>query len=280
VTAPAFDPSAVPVRDAATVMLVRDAAGGIEVFMLRRNLDAAFGRGLYVFPGGKVDDADRSAEVERICRHRDDAGASAILGVPSGGLAYWVAAVRECFEEAGVLLAADAADTHSKVISFDDADVAAQFETARVAVHDGSLRFIDLCAAEGLTITADAIEYVSHWITPVGERRRFDTRFFVAHAPEGQEPLHDDGETIDSLWVHPGDALARQRRGELAMMPPTIANLSFLAEHHSADAVMAAAAALPRPDPVQPKLRRDADGRVEVVLPDDPSFADLPEWSG
>lgn len=243
--------------------------------MLRRNLDAVFGRGLYVFPGGKVDDADRSAEVERICRHRDDAGASTVLGVPSGGLAYWVAAVRECFEEAGVLLAADA---RGQVVSFDDADVAARFEGARASIHDGSLRLVDLCAAEALTITADAIEYVSHWITPVGERRRFDTRFFVAHAPDGQVPLHDDGETIESLWVPPGEALTRQRRGELGMFPPTIANLSFLAEHDSADAALTAAAALPRPDPVQPKLRLDADGRVEVVLPDDPAFADLPEW--
>ncbi len=257
-------------------MLLRDGADGIEVFMLRRTLDAVFAGGLYVFPGGKVDKADRSAEVERICRPRDDAGASKVLGVPSGGLAYWVAAVRECFEEAGVLLAADAS---GKVVSFADAAVAVRFEAARAAVHDESLRLVDLCAAEGLTITADAIEYVSHWITPVGERRRFDTRFFVAHAPDGQEPLHDDGETIESLWVRPSEALDRQRRGELRLIPATIANLSFLAGHDSADAAMTAAAALPRPDPVQPKLRRDAGGRVEVVLPDDPDFAEVPEWS-
>ena len=100
----------VPVRDAATVMLVRDSvdesgAAAIEVCMLRRNLEAEFVAGAYVFPGGSVDDADRTPGVESWCRGRTDAGASAVLGVPSGGLAFWVAALRECFEEAGVLVA-------------------------------------------------------------------------------------------------------------------------------------------------------------------------------
>ena len=94
----AFDPHAVPVAHAATVMLLRDGNEGMEVFMLRRALSAVFAGGLYVFPGGRVDDADRSPEIERICRDRDDAQASAVLGLPAGGLAFWVAAVRECFE--------------------------------------------------------------------------------------------------------------------------------------------------------------------------------------
>ncbi len=82
-------------------------------------------------------------------------------------------------------------------------------------MHGGGLRLIDLCADEGLRLAIDDIDYVSHWITPIGERRRFDTRFFVARAPQAQEPLHDDHETIASLWVRPADALARQERGEL-----------------------------------------------------------------
>src|SRR5438270_9852515 len=92
-------------RDAATVMLVRDTAAGMEVFMLRRNFDSVGWGGLYLFPGGAVDEADRHADLEAVCRGRSDAAASAILGVDDGGLAFWVAAVRECFEEAGVLLA-------------------------------------------------------------------------------------------------------------------------------------------------------------------------------
>ena len=108
----------VQVRDAATVMLVRDAAdgGGMEVFMLRRNLNSDFVGGAYVFPGGAVDEADRHSDLERICTGRTDAAASEQLGIDSGGLAYWVAAVRECFEEAGVLLAVP--EDSDDVISF------------------------------------------------------------------------------------------------------------------------------------------------------------------
>ena len=150
-----------------------------------------------------------------------DAEASAILSVPQGGLAYWVAAVRECFEEAGVLLAVDGAG----VIRFDDPTVAARFNRHRHAVHDGTVRLVDLCGQEGLRLDTGGIEYVSHWITPVGERRRFDTRFFLARAPAAQEPLHDDGETIESRWIRPQDALAAFEAGDLAMLPPTVANV-------------------------------------------------------
>jgi 8-oxo-dGTP pyrophosphatase MutT (NUDIX family) len=266
-----FDPHAVPVRDAATVMVVRDGASGLELFMLRRTLDAVFAGGLYVFPGGAVDDADRHAELEAVCIGRTDAEASALLQVPDGGLAYWVAAIRECFEEAGVLLAVGA----NGVVRFDDPAVAERFTGHRHAVHAGTIRLVDLCRQEGLQLDAGGIEYVSHWITPVGERRRFDTRFFVARAPAAQEPLHDDRETIESLWINPAQALAAFDRGELAMIPPTLANLRFLADHDRADAALAAAAVLPPPVTIQPKLAVDEHGKVRVVLPTDPEFDQL-----
>ena len=206
-----------------------------------------------------------------MCVGRTDAEASAILSVPEGGLAYWVAAIRECFEEAGVLLAVDG----DGVVRFDDPAVAARFNDHRHAVHAGTVRLIDLCGQEGLRLDTGGIEYVSHWITPVGERRRFDTRFFVARAPAAQEPLHDDGETIESRWIRPGDALDAFERGELAMIPPTLANLRFLVGHESADAVLAAAATLPPPVAIQPKLAVDEHGKVRVVLPTDPDFEDV-----
>jgi 8-oxo-dGTP pyrophosphatase MutT (NUDIX family) len=272
VTDHGFDPSLVPVRDAATVMLVRDTSDGLEVFMLRRTLAAVFASGLYVFPGGAVDDADRHHEVEGLCIGRSDRDASAALGVASGGLAYWVAAIRECFEEAGVLLARDG---DGAVVRFDDHDTAARFSSHRHAVHQGSTRLVELCAAEGLRLDVGGIHYVSHWITPVGEPRRFDTRFFVAAAPAGQEPLHDDHETIESRWVSPSAALEAYERGELAMIAPTLANLAFLAPHPTAPAALAAAASLPPPPAIQPKLVIDAEGEVRIVLPTDPEFADL-----
>ncbi|MHB1447445.1 MAG: NUDIX hydrolase, partial [Acidimicrobiales bacterium] len=114
------------IRDAATVMLVRDGADGTEVFMLRRNLNSDFVGGAYVFPGGAVDPADREAELEPLCSGRTDAEASSLLSVESGGLAYWAAAIRECFEEAGVLLAYDRTGT---ILSLADPDTAERFET-------------------------------------------------------------------------------------------------------------------------------------------------------
>jgi 8-oxo-dGTP pyrophosphatase MutT (NUDIX family) len=262
----------VPVRDAATVMLVRDGDGGLEVFMMRRTLQAAFVGGFYVFPGGAVDAADRGAEVDAVCDGLDDAAASEALGVASGGLAYWVAAVRECFEEAGVLLAAGGT---GEVVRFDDPAVAARFTEHRHAVHAGTTRLVDVCRAEGLQLVAGDIAYVSHWITPEGEPRRFDTRFFVARAPAAQEPLHDDGETIASLWVRPADALQRCQDGELAMIVPTIKNLELLLPWHTADEALAGASAIRRPPTIQPRLRI-VDGQVAaVLLPGEPGFDEL-----
>jgi 8-oxo-dGTP pyrophosphatase MutT (NUDIX family) len=249
-------------RDAATVMLVRDRPAGPEVFMLRRTLNAVFVGGFYVFPGGAVDAADRHGDVEPLCDGLSDADASHQLGLDSGGLAYWVAAIRECFEEAGVLLATN---TAGDVVRFDDAETEATFTRHRRAVHGGSLRLVDLCRREGLRLIAGDIHYVSHWITPVGEPRRFDTRFFVARAPEAQEPLHDDHETIASLWLRPADALDRQASGELQMITPTLKNLEFLTASSSVDGIMAAAAAITNPPTIRPQLRVVGDLRMDVL---------------
>jgi 8-oxo-dGTP pyrophosphatase MutT (NUDIX family) len=263
-----FDPATVPVRPAATVMLVRDAvdgSSGVEVFMLRRSTNAVFGAGMYVFPGGRVDGLDGATDLEPHVVGLDDEQASARLGIDRGGLAFWVAAIRECFEEAGVLLARRR-DGNALDLRDDD----------RHAVHAGTLSMAELCRRDDLVLDLSTTHYVAHWITPAGEARRFDTRFFVALAPDDQDPLHDDGETIDSLWVRPEDAIAMLREGRLTMMPPTVANLRFLSEHRTSHAVIAAAAELDRPRPVLPRLRVDADGQVVgVAMPDDPDYATL-----
>lgn len=270
-----FDPETVPVRPAATVLLVRDAdGGGIEVFMLRRTFSAAFASGMFVFPGGKVDEVDGIAEIGELCDGLTDAEASGLLGIPTGGLAYWVAAVRECFEEAGVLLARYAGT--GEVIRFDDDAVAAQFQAERENIHDGSVALLELCKRENLRITTDEIHYVSHWITPKGERRRFDTRFFVARAPGAQHALHDDGETIESMWINPHEAIRRHREGDLMLMPPTLANIEFIAAHGTADEVLAAAARVGTPTTILPKLKVDKDGRVTgIAMPGDPDYDTL-----
>ncbi len=263
-----LDPGDVPVRPAATVMLLRDAAGvdpGLEVFVLRRTGAAAFGAGMYVFPGGRVDEADGSADMAGRCRGLDDEEASARLGLPRGGLAYWVAAVRECFEEAGVLLA-DRRD--GGALELRDGD--------RHAVHAGELSLVDLCRRDDLVLDLSTTHYVAHWVTPVGERRRFDTRFFVSAAPADQEPLHDEKETVESRWVRPSEALALHEAGELMMMPPTVANLRFLEPHGSVRSALDAAASVPPPERIEPRLRRDAAGKVVgIAMPGDEDDADL-----
>jgi 8-oxo-dGTP pyrophosphatase MutT (NUDIX family) len=244
-------------------MLARDDEIGVEVFVLRRTSNAAFAAGMYVFPGGKVDDVDGAAAIEPYCQGLDDAEASRLLGVDHGGLAYWVAAVRECFEEAGVLLARRR-DGGPPV--FDDED--------RRAVHAGELSMVELCRRHDLVLDLSAIRYVAHWVTPVGESpRRFDTRFFLAAVPEDQEGLHDDVETVDSRWVRPLDAIAQAEAGEIQLMPPTIATLRFVGAHATAEDALAAADAAGPPPRIQPKIRRDDSGRIiGVSMPGDPDY--------
>jgi 8-oxo-dGTP pyrophosphatase MutT (NUDIX family) len=255
----------VPVRPAATVMLVRDAPGGLEVFMLRRTTNAAFAGGAFVFPGGRVDDADSAKALEPHCEGLDDRTASRTLGVERGGLAYWVAAVRECFEEAGVLL--------GRRHSGDPLDLT---NGERHAVYDGTLSMADLCAQHDLLLELGSVVYVAHWVTPRGETRRFDTRFFLAAAPHDQDPLHDDGETIASRWFAPVDALAALDAGEIVMMPPTIAQLRSLSEHRTTDEALQAALRAEPPPRIEPRLRFDDAGQlVGVSMPGDPDYDSL-----
>ena len=214
------------IREAATVMLIRDVDDGdggtaIEVCMLRRNLASEFVAGVYVFPGGSVDPDDRGPAAEELCRGRTDAEASAILGIGSGGLAFWVAALRECFEEAGVLLAepvGPGAPGRGDLLDTSDPAVARRFALHRDALNEGRTGLLEVCRLEGLRLAADAVHYVSHWITPELAPRRYDTRFFITAAPAGQIARHDDGETIATIWVRPAEALARQARGEIELL--------------------------------------------------------------
>ncbi|MBV8161073.1 MAG: NUDIX domain-containing protein [Acidimicrobiia bacterium] len=231
----------VPIRDAATVMLLRDGSHGLEVFMVRRSLRLVFAGGAHVFPGGAVDDADRA--MEAWSAGRTDHDASATLGLARGGLAFWVAAVRECFEEAGFLLAVDAA---GGPVRLEIPAVTERFGRHRRAVATGDTSLAEVCAAEGLCLALGGLHYVSRWITPEGAPRRFDTRFFVGAAPEGQTPLHDAQETIAHEWVRPDDMLDRLEAGDVDLMLPTQRSLHWLAEHDTAaDALRAAAAAGP-----------------------------------
>ena len=267
-------PAGVPVRPAATIMLLADRPD-LHVLLLRRRAGSAFVGGMMVFPGGGVDAADAEPAVEACCTGLDDRAASQRLGVARGGLAYWVAAVRETFEEAGVLLAVDARS--GRALDFSSHEVGQRFATLRADVDAGRMRLADVVRAEGLRLSVDAIHYTARWITPVGPPRRYDTRFFVAALPAGQTAVHDDREAVDSEWRRPADALASFRSRELSMLPPTVGMLRILAGFSHAKDVVAAAAAQ-EDDPDQPaRLTGDLDsGGWRVLLPGDSDYETAP----
>jgi glyoxylase-like metal-dependent hydrolase (beta-lactamase superfamily II)/8-oxo-dGTP pyrophosphatase MutT (NUDIX family) len=195
-------------RPAATLALLREASGEVQVLMIQRTPTAAFLGGAYVFPGGALDTADTDPRL-----------VSRVRNQPSEDppVAYWVAAIRECFEEAGVLLACN-----------DDGQLITPQRAAALAPYRNR-PFIELLETENLYIPAGELAYVGHWVTAPKRPRRFDTRFFVALAPEGQEGSHDEGETVHSLWISPREALARGERGEIELVYATQHTLKALA---------------------------------------------------
>lgn len=260
------DPGSVPVRDAATVMLLRDGVDGLEVCMLQRNLNSDFVGGAYVFPGGGVDPDDADDEVLSVCEGRTDDAASRLVGAQSGGLSFWVAAVRESFEESGVLLAAHSDGT---VVSFEDPSTAERFAGHRAEVDSGRRRLAAICREEDLRLTVGDIHYFSRWVTPLGAPRRYDTRFFVAAAPAGQEALHDDREVIGTRWLTPRVALEDHRAGRMTMIFPTVRTMVALSQFEAASQVLGHAATQARVDAVLPMMR-DEGGGLRLILPGDP----------
>ncbi|MFT7647297.1 MAG: 8-oxo-dGTP pyrophosphatase MutT (NUDIX family) [Candidatus Poriferisodalaceae bacterium] len=257
------------VRDAATVMLVRDGTDGLEVFMLKRSARSEFVPSTFVFPGGAVDDVDRSDPgLPAVCMGLDDEAASQMLNVDRGGLAYWVAAIRECFEEAGVLLAND----DSGSVSMSDDEIHERFEGYRSRVYSGEQRLADVVATEGLRLDLDDLRYVSHWITPIGPPKRFDTRFFLAIMPENQRPVHDGGETVESVWIRPSEALRLAEVGEFSMILPTIANLEPLADLKSVAEAVVWADGLGDIPEILPVMKPDGGDPPRVLMPGDDGY--------
>ncbi|MGD0085255.1 MAG: NUDIX hydrolase [Acidimicrobiales bacterium] len=263
-----MSPTLIP-RDAATIMLVRDDDhAGMQVLMLRRNAQSVWVAGAHLFPGGAVDPDDDGTEVIRYCEGRDDAEASRILGIERGGLGFFVAAIRECFEEAGILLAL----SEGRPLSFAYPATAQRFEEHRRALNAGETSLADICEIEELTLDLGRISYFSHWITPEGAPRRYDTRFFVGVVPEDQVALHDDEEVVASTWIVPGEALERHRAGELDLMFPTMKNLEAIGRFTTAADLMAAAAAAEVPA-ILPRITVEGEG-VRIVLPGDEGYED------
>jgi 8-oxo-dGTP pyrophosphatase MutT (NUDIX family) len=257
-------------RPAATVMTLRDRDDGYEILMLRRNLNSDFVGGAYVFPGGGVDPADAGPAAQQLALGLNDVDASRRLALDSGGLAYYVACLRELFEEAGLLVACNAAG--ESVLFNDDATIA-RMAAHRRDVNAGSLGFVAMMREEGLLLDLRGLEYIAHWVTPVGPPRRFDTRFFVALAPEGQTATHDAGETVADQWVRPKDALDAHTRGELDMIFPTIRNLEAVAGFSSSREVLDYARSRTEIPRIEPRIVT-RDGKMAILLSGDAGYDD------
>ena len=239
------------IRDAATVVLLRDGVVGVEAWMLTRVQQMVFAAGMSVFPGGRVDDADTDlpfapgAAAAVAARFGcDEASARALLG----------AAVRETFEETGVLLTAPVADLSG----------------ARADVELGRVAFGDLLRFNALTVDAGALHPWARWITPPGEVRRYDTRFFVGALPDGADAQDVTSESSAAAWIGVGEALEQVHRGERGMLPPTMATLASLVPCGTVAEVLDAAAERSL-EPIQPNIRVDGQ-RIIAELPDGSAF--------
>ena len=256
-------------RDAATVMLLRPAGAGagVEVLMLRRVAAMKFAPGAYVFPGGSVDPADYEAAVG--WHGPDPAEFGARLGASAEmARALVCAAVRETFEEAGVLLAG----------APDGGPVAdpsgPAWEADRAALVAGDVTLAELLSRRGLVLRADLLVPWARWITPEGEPRRFDARFFAAALPAGQRATGHAAESDHIAWLRPGDAIESARAGQISMLPPTATTLHGFAVAGAVDGGDAVAGILGRRpviEPVVPRLVLE-DGQAWLYVPDEVGY--------
>lgn len=257
-----FDPAAVPVKPAATVMLIDDRPD-LQVLMMERHADTVFAGGMWVFPGGAVDHQDEAHYYDRIATHRTDEDASRLMELPAGGLAYYMAAIRETFEEAGILLALHREDESPLQIG----DNTARFDAYRDQLNAQQIDLKSILEAENLLADVGQMHYVARWITPLGSPRRFDARFFIARIPSEQVPLHDDGELVNSDWFAPADILARHEAGDMTLMTPTLRMVRNLAAFDYADQVIEAV----EKNPVDQQVRVHPETR-DLIMPGESGY--------
>jgi 8-oxo-dGTP pyrophosphatase MutT (NUDIX family) len=227
---------------AATVLIARDGSAGIEFFMLRRSSSSVFMPDVFVFPGGRVEVQDRS----RIAQRRTSGAAQAV------DAAFAYAAIRETFEECGLLFTASRVEESA-------------LASARERILAGTFTFSDMLDALDACVDAAALRYFSRWITPPSETRRFDTHFFVARAPAGQAARADAVETHDGVWITAPDALARFASGTFALIYPTIKHLERVAGFATVDALLDYAARKSI-HPVEPSAEDDRTFTIPAAL--------------
>jgi len=258
-------------QPASTVLLVRNHShhDEVEVLLIQRALSTNFG-GAFVFPGGTVAVEDHAPSFNQISNGPNNNDASTMLGIEDGGLSYWVACIRECFEETGILLAHK--NSAGDSLNREDGDVQL-FADYRKRLNQREPILENMCAEESLVLDTNKLAYLSHWITPKTKRKRYTTRFFVAAVPDDQEAVHDGTEAIRSLWIRPDEALRQQKMGKLPMVMPTIANLRQICGFSSTNTLLQTKFDI---DPksisaIEPKLLKQG-GKWIGLLPGEPGY--------
>ena len=264
--------SSIP-RDAATVILTRDTGEKpFEIFLMRRHKNQAFMGGAFVFPGGRLDESDCDPELATFAQGLSAEDASYKLNEPdipeNKALGLYFAAVRETFEESGVLLATPATGGSTGLINEKNPG---RFESYRKKIHEGEMSLAQIAGIENINFKLDLLMPYSRWITPEIESRRFDTRFLIARMPREQRTIHDAIEMTESLWITPADALKKQQAGNLLLMPPTLKTIEELYEFSSIDQMFSTAASR-RIQPILPQTFPVRDG-FGIKLPHDPEYS-------
>jgi 8-oxo-dGTP pyrophosphatase MutT (NUDIX family) len=257
---------ATPTR-AATLVLLRDrAVGGFDILLMQRHRASKFAAGDFVFPGGKIEADDAPADAAAWCAGLDAKQASRVLGTaqePGAALAYWIGAIRETFEEVGILLAWAPGGGELRP----DPE---RFETYRRACHGNQHAFWTMLRTERLTLATDRLVYFAHWITPEESPLRFDTRFFAAELPAGQEATVDGKEVIAVRWLGPRDAIDAAARGEISLRNPTVRNLALFEGAGSAAEALGRLAGR-SVETIRPRVLEEG-GRRRVLMPGDPGY--------
>jgi 8-oxo-dGTP pyrophosphatase MutT (NUDIX family) len=256
-----------PVRpvQAATLVLVRDhPAGGLELLLIKRHTKSKFAAGDHVFPGGKVEASDLPADAARWCHGLPASDARAPDFDAARAMAHRVGVIRETFEEVGVLLARDAVGAPARL-------EAATLDKYRRACHVDHRAFWTMVEAEAFTLPTDALVYFAHWITPEESPLRFDTRFFAAVMPEGQEAVADGHEIVDLRWLAPEEALEAAGRGEISLRNATMRNVQLFVGASSTAAALERLA-LRAITMIRPRIVMMPDGARQTLMPGDPGY--------
>ena len=253
-------------------MLILADKPDLQVLMLKRNARSIFVGDMWVYPGGAVDPEDATAEADAVVEGLTDTEASESLQVDQGGIAFWVAALRETFEEAGILLARNPGD--EQLVDLSLPDLERRFNIYRAGVNSGDIDFVDMVRREGLVLDGPGVNYVSRWVTPLGPPRRYDTRFFVTAMPDGQQPLHDNDEAVHHQWIRPAEALALNEADEMLMMTPTVSMLDRLTRFENSAQAIAAATGNTENEDEMVRIRYGVEGPGRIAWPDDPDYDD------